>query len=128
MGDTALGIITASATMTITSRRERNQEFVAAYRKEYGAEPNFFSAGGYDGMTLIYEGLKKTKGDANADKLIAAMKGTQWVSPRGPMSIDPATRDAIENIYISEVEKVGGKLVNVEIDKVPEVRTRCTRR
>ena len=73
-------------------------------------------------MTLIYEGLKKTKGDANADKLIAAMKGASWVSPRGPMSIDPATRDAIENIYIQRVEKVGGKLVNVEIDKVPEVR------
>ncbi|MGH6990586.1 MAG: ABC transporter substrate-binding protein, partial [Stellaceae bacterium] len=92
-----------------------------AYRKDFGDNPNFFSAGGYDGMTLIYDGLKKTKGNADADKLIAAMKGTHWVSPRGPMMIDPKTRDAVENIYIQRVEKVGGKLVNVEIDKVPNV-------
>jgi branched-chain amino acid transport system substrate-binding protein len=73
-------------------------------------------------MTLIYEGLKKTKGDADAEKLIAAMKGTKWVSPRGPMMIDPETRDAVENIYIQKVEKVGGKLVNVVIATVPNVK------
>ena len=122
MGDTALGIITASP-YDHNLKSKLNQEFVAAYRKEFGgANPNFFSAGGYDGMTLIYDGLKKTKGDADGDKLIAAMKGTKWTSPRGPMMIDPATRDAIENIYIQKVEKVGGKLVNVEFAKVPNVK------
>jgi branched-chain amino acid transport system substrate-binding protein len=120
MGDSALGIITGSP-YDHNLKTKRNQDFVAAYRKAFGANPNFFSAGGYDGMTLIYEGLKKTKGDADAVKLIAAMKGAKWVSPRGPMMIDPATRDAVENIYIQRVEKVGGKLVNVEIDKVPDV-------
>ena len=70
-------------------------------------------------MHLIYEALKKTKGDADADKLIAAMKGTKWTSPRGPMMIDPETRDTVETIYIERVEKVGGTLVNVEIDKIP---------
>jgi branched-chain amino acid transport system substrate-binding protein len=120
MGNTALGIITASP-YDHNLKTKRNEEFVAAYRKDFGADPNFFSAGGYDGMTLIYDGLKKTKGNADADKLIAAMKGTKWVSPRGPMMIDPATRDAVENIYIQRVEKVGGKLINVEIDKVPDV-------
>ena len=122
MGDTALGIITASP-YDHNLKSKLNAEFVAAYKKEFGgANPNFFSAGGYDGMTLIYEGLKKSKGDTDADKLIAAMKGTKWTSPRGPMMIDPATRDVVENIYIQKVEKVGGKLVNVEFAKVPNVK------
>jgi branched-chain amino acid transport system substrate-binding protein len=120
MGDMALGIITGSP-YDHNLKTKRNEAFVAAYRKAYGENPNFFSAGGYDGMTLIYDGLRKTKGNAEGDKLIAAMKGTHWVSPRGPMSIDPQTRDAVENIYIQRVEKVDGKLVNVEIDKVPDV-------
>ena len=121
MGDNALGIITASP-YDHNLKTKLNEKFVAAYKKEFGgANPNFFSAGGYDGMTLIYEGLKKTKGNADADKLIAAMKGAKWTSPRGPMMIDPKTRDAVENIYIQKVEKVGGKLVNVEIGKVPNV-------
>ena len=122
MGDTALGIITASP-YDHNLKTKVNQAFVAAYKKAFGgANPNFFSAGGYDGMTLIYEGLKKTKGDADAEKLIGAMKGAKWTSPRGPMTIDPRTRDAIENFYIQRVEKVGGKLVNVEFDKVEAVK------
>jgi branched-chain amino acid transport system substrate-binding protein len=120
MGKIAIGMITGSP-YDHNLKTKRNEAFVAAYRKAYGAEPNFFSAGGYDGMTLIYDGLKKTNGNADADKLIAAMKGTHWVSPRGPMMIDPKTRDAVENIYIQRVEDVGGKLVNVEIDKVADV-------
>ena len=121
MGDNALGIITGSP-YDHNLKTKMNEKFVAAYRKAYGANPNFFSAGGYDGMTLIYKGLQKTKGNADADKLIAAMKGTKWVSPRGPMMIDPKTRDAVENIYIEQTEKVGGKLVNVQFDKVPNVK------
>jgi branched-chain amino acid transport system substrate-binding protein len=122
MGDTALGIITGSP-YDHNLKTKINEEFVAAYKKEFGGEnPNFFSAGGYDGMTLIYEGLKKTNGDADAEKLISAMKGASWVSPRGPMMIDPTTRDAVENIYIQKVEKVDGQLVNVEIDKIANVK------
>jgi len=71
---------------------------------------------------LIYEALKKTKGDTDAEKLIAAMKGTKWTSPRGPQMIDPETRDVIENIYIRRVEKVGGNLVNVDFAKVENVK------
>ena len=83
MGDTALGIITASP-YDHNLKSKLNREFVAAYRKEFGgANPNFFSAGGYDGMTLIYDGLKKSKGDTDADKLIAAMKGTKWTVRAG---------------------------------------------
>jgi branched-chain amino acid transport system substrate-binding protein len=76
--------------------------------------PNFMGVGGYDGMALIVKGLEKTKGDTNGDALVAAMKGMAWESPRGPISIDPATRDIVQNIYVRKVEKVGGELYNVE--------------
>ena len=72
------------------------------------------SVGGYDGMHLIYEALKKTGGKADGDSLIAAMKGMKWESPRGPISIDPETRDIIQNIYVRKVEKKNGQLYNVE--------------
>jgi branched-chain amino acid transport system substrate-binding protein len=73
-------------------------------------------------MHIIYEALKQTKGDTDGDKLIAAAKGMKWESPRGPMSIDPETRDVIETVYIRRVEKVNGKLVNVEFDKIENVK------
>ena len=72
------------------------------------------SVGGYDGMHLIYEALKKTGGNADGDSLVAAMKGMSWESPRGPITIDPDTRDIIQNIYMRKVEKVGNELQNVE--------------
>jgi branched-chain amino acid transport system substrate-binding protein len=77
---------------------------------------------GYDGMNLIYEALKKTGGKADGDSLIAAMKGLAWESPRGPISIDPETRDIIQNVYIRKVEKVGGELYNVEFATVEAVK------
>jgi branched-chain amino acid transport system substrate-binding protein len=81
-----------------------------------------FSVGGYDGMHVIYEALKKTNGDTDGDKLIAAAKGMKWESPRGPMMIDPETRDVIQNVYIRRVEKVNGELLNVEFDKIENVK------
>ena len=69
---------------------------------------------GYDGIHLIYEALKKTNGDTDGTKLVEAMKGQKWESPRGPISIDPETRDIIQNVYIRKVEKVDGELYNVE--------------
>jgi branched-chain amino acid transport system substrate-binding protein len=81
-----------------------------------------FSVGGYDGMHLIYEALKKTQGKSDADALIAAAKGMAWESPRGPMSIDPATRDVIQTVYIRRVEKRDGQLINVEFDKIDNVK------
>jgi branched-chain amino acid transport system substrate-binding protein len=91
-----------------------NKDYVAAFEKANNFRPNFMSVGGYDGMHLIYEALKKTNGDTDGDKLIGAMKGMKWESPRGPISIDPETRDIVQNIYIRKVEKVDGKLYNVE--------------
>ncbi len=93
----------------------KNKAFVEAFKKaNNGLRPNFMAVGGYDGMHLIYEALKKTNGDTDGDKLIAAMKGMKWESPRGPISIDPETRDIVQNIYIRKVEKMNGELYNVE--------------
>lgn len=122
MGDAAQGVITAW-NYDHNGKSKINQEFVAGFKKVSGGEnPNFLAAGGYDGMHLIYETLKKTKGDTGAEALVKAGAGMKWESPRGPMMIDPETRDAVETIYIRRVDKVDGKLVNVEIDKIADVK------
>ena len=122
MGEAALGIVTAW-NYDHNHNSKMNREFTAAFKKDSGGEnPNFLAVGGYDGMHLIYEALKKTKGATDADSLIGAAKGMKWESPRGLMSIDPETRDVIETIYIRRVEKVGNQLMNVEFDKVPDVK------
>ena len=121
MGDTGLGIITALH-YDASHQSAKNKAFVAAYNAEYKRNPDMFSVGAYDGMHVIYETLKKTNGDTNAEKLVAAAKGMTWESPRGPMSIDPETRDAIETVYIRRVERVNGQLVNVEFDKIENVK------
>ena len=73
-------------------------------------------------MHLIYEALKKTEGDTSGDALVEAAKGMAWDSPRGPMSIDPETRDVVQTVYIREVQEVDGELQNVIIDEIPEVK------
>jgi len=84
--------------------------------------PDFFAVGGYDGMHLIYESLKKSAANTDGEALIAAAKGMAWESPRGPMLIDPATRDVVQTVYMRRVEKVGSQLVNVEFDKIENVK------
>ncbi|MBR0959997.1 ABC transporter substrate-binding protein [Bradyrhizobium japonicum] len=113
MGDAVLGTVTAHL-YSAAHPSAMNKDFVAAYKKAFGNRPGFMAVGGYDGIHLIYEALKKTGGDTNGDKLIEAMKGQKWESPRGPISIDPETRDIVQNIYIRKVEKVDGELYNVE--------------
>ena len=113
MGDAALGAVTAHI-YSAAHPSQTNKDFVAAYKKEFGNRPGFMAVGGYDGIHLIYEALKKTGGNADGDKLIEAMKGMKWESPRGPISIDPETRDIVQNVYIRKVEKVDGELYNVE--------------
>ena len=97
-----------------------NADFVKAYNADFKRNPDFFSIGAWDGMHLIYEALKKTNGNTDGEALINAAKGMKWESPRGPISIDPDTRDIMQNVYMRKVEKVDGKLVNVEIDTLPE--------
>jgi branched-chain amino acid transport system substrate-binding protein len=121
MGDDAIGIITAWH-YDYTSKHPKNVEFVKVFNEMHKRNPDFFSSGGYDGMHVIYEALKKTNGDTDAAKLIAAAKGMKWDSIRGPMSIDPETRDVVQTISIRKVEKVGGELMNVPFDKIENVK------
>jgi branched-chain amino acid transport system substrate-binding protein len=121
MGDAALGIITAFH-YDPTHDSAMNKKFVKDYNEAYSRNPDFFSIGGWDGMHAIYEALKKTGGKTDGDALITAVKGMAWESPRGPISIDPETRDIIQTVYIRRVEKVDGKVVNVEFDKIENVK------
>jgi branched-chain amino acid transport system substrate-binding protein len=113
MGDAVLGAVTAHF-YSADHQSAMNKAYVAAFEKANNFRPNFMSVGGYDGMHLIYEALKKTGGKTDGDSLVAAMKGMKWESPRGPISIDPETRDIIQNVYIRKVEKKNGQLYNVE--------------
>jgi branched-chain amino acid transport system substrate-binding protein len=117
IGPVALGMIT-SFHYSAAHDSPENKAYVDAFMKANNMRPNFMSVGGYDGMHLIYEALKKTGGTTEGEKVLEAMKGMAWVSPRGPMSIDPATRDVVQNVYIRKCEMVDGKLYNVEFDKV----------
>jgi branched-chain amino acid transport system substrate-binding protein len=121
MGDQMLGIIT-SGSYSAAHDSALNKDYVAAFDKASGFRPNFVSVGAYDGLHLIYEALKKTNGNADGDALLDAMKGMAWESPRGPISIDPQTRDVVQNIYIRKVEKVNGQLYNMEFATYPAVK------
>jgi branched-chain amino acid transport system substrate-binding protein len=122
MGDSALGMITAFHYSENHDSPE-NKKFVAAYKKAYPKDrPNFMSVGGYDGMHLIYQALEKTKGDASAEAFMKAVKGMKWESPRGPVQIDPQTRDVVQNEYIRKLEKVDGGLQNVEFYTFKDVK------
>src|ERR1700751_3384668 len=121
MGDAALGPVTAHI-YSAAHPSQMTKDFVAAYKKDFGSRPGFMAVGGYDGIHLIYEALKKTNGDTDGDKLLAAMKGMKWERPRGLISIDPDTRDIVQNVYIRKVEKVDGELYNVEFQTFDAVK------
>jgi branched-chain amino acid transport system substrate-binding protein len=124
MGDTPLGLIT-SGTYSADAKRPANEAFVAAWKREYGDKsvPDFFSVDAWDGMAAIYGLVKETKGSFTADQAMAFL--SHWKdpdSPRGPIMIDPQTRDIVQNVYIRRVEKQGDKLVDVEIATIPMVK------
>ena len=124
MGDTPLGLITAGNYST-AGDRPQNKAFLAAWTQEYGDQsiPDFFSVGGWDGMAAIFDLIKQTKGKFTGDEAMAFL--SHWKnpdSPRGPIEIDPNTRDIVQNIYIREVKKVDGKLANIEIATIPQVK------
>ncbi len=121
VGDTALGIVTVFH-YDYNHNSDLNRAFVKGINELANRNPDIYTVGGYDGMHLIYEALKKTGGKTDGDGLIAAAKGMKWESPRGPISIDPETRDIVQTVYIRRVEKVGGALRNVEFDKIENVK------
>ncbi|MBX9612016.1 MAG: ABC transporter substrate-binding protein [Burkholderiales bacterium] len=122
MGDGALGVVT-SFNYSMAHPSALNKKFVDAFLKaNKGMRPNFQAVAAYDGMRVIYEALKTTKGQGGGDALLAAMKGQAFESPRGPMSIDAQTRDVVQNIYLRKVEKQGGEYYNVEFDTRKDVK------
>ncbi|MBK9607679.1 MAG: ABC transporter substrate-binding protein [Betaproteobacteria bacterium] len=121
MGDVALGVVT-SHHYSAAHPSAMNKAYVEAFRKMNNIRPNFMSVGGYDGMALIYKALAATKGDTNGEKLVAAMKGLSWESPRGPLTIDAQFREPVQNMYIRKVEKVGNELHNVEFETLTAVK------
>ncbi len=123
MGDVALGLVT-SFHYSGAHDSPTNKAFVKGYQSLYGTSirPNFMAVGGYDGMHAIYEAIKKLNGKIDGAKAVEAMKGMKWESPRGPIMIDPATRDIVQDIYIRKVEKRGNDLFNIEFAKIPQVK------
>jgi branched-chain amino acid transport system substrate-binding protein len=121
MGDAMQGVVTAHF-YSAAHPSATNAAFTAEYQKHNNGRANFMAVSGYDGMHLIYEGLKKTGGSADGETFMAAMKGMTWESPRGPMSIDRATGEVVHNIYVRKVEKVGGELRNVEFTTYNNIR------
>jgi branched-chain amino acid transport system substrate-binding protein len=124
MGDTPLGLIT-SGNYSTAGERPGNTSFLTAWKREYtdSAIPNFLSVNAWDGMVAIFDLIKATKGKFATDETMAFFKG--WKnpdSPRGPIMIDPETRDIVQNVYIRRVEKQDGKLANVEITTIPMVK------
>jgi len=124
MGDTAIGVISAG-TYSTAALRPANTAFLAAWNKEYGAKstPDVYSIGGWDGMAAIFAVIEQTKGNFTADQAMGIL--SHWKSPdspRGPIAIDPATRDIVQNIYIRRAEMKNGKLVNTEFNTIPAVK------
>jgi branched-chain amino acid transport system substrate-binding protein len=124
MGDTPLGLIT-SGTYSADAKRPANEAFVAAWKREYGDKsiPDFFSVDAWDGMAAIYALVKETKGNFTADEAMTFL--SHWTdpdSPRGPIMIDPQTRDIVQNVYIRRVERQGDRLADVEIATIPMVK------
>jgi len=123
MGEPTLGLIT-SFHYSAAHDSPENKAFLKAYAEVNGTRlrPNFMACAGYDGMAAIAEALKKTQGSTDPDQFLAALKGMKLMSPRGPIMIDPETRDIVQTVYIRRVEKIDGLLYNIEFDKFPDVK------
>jgi branched-chain amino acid transport system substrate-binding protein len=123
MGDGTMGIVT-SFHYSAAHDSPENRAFLKSYAEINGTRlrPNFMACAGYDGMAAIAEALKKTQGSTDADKLLSAFKGMKLMSPRGPIMIDPETRDIVQNVYIRRAEMLDGKLANVEFETIPQVK------
>ncbi|HEY6864601.1 MAG TPA: ABC transporter substrate-binding protein, partial [Burkholderiales bacterium] len=122
MGDAPLGVITTQH-YSVAHQSPQNALFLKSYAEVAGTRQraNFMAVGAWDGMAAIYEVAKRLNGRIDGDQAMEILKGMKLDSPRGPVVIDPATRDPIETIYVRRVERLkDGKLYNVEFDRFPE--------
>ncbi len=121
IGDAALGAITCHHYSAAHDSAE-NRAFIAAYHAVApGVRPNFMAVGGWDGMHLLAEGIRRTNGGRDGEAMVNAMKGQSWTSPRGPVTINAESRDIVQDIYIRRTERRDGQLWNVEFDRLPQV-------
>lgn len=123
MGDAAIGLITSFHYSTAHNSPE-NRAFLQAYSQvapPNSGRPNFMTVGAFDGMALIYDIVSKSGGTIDADKAMEIAKGWKSQSPRGPIKIDPSTRDIVQDIYLRKVEKQGNQLQNVEFERFEAV-------
>jgi branched-chain amino acid transport system substrate-binding protein len=123
MGDPVVGVITSHHYSAAHDSPE-NKAFVKAFREVQKdlARPNFMGVGGYDGMAAIAEVVKRLGGKIDGDKAMEILRTMKLMSPRGPIAIDPATRDIVQTVYIRRVQKVGNEYWNVEFDKFTDVK------
>ena len=123
MGPATLGVITTFH-YSANHKSPENAAFLKSFASANpgGGRPNFMAVGAYDGMAAIYEVARKLNGDIDGDKAMAVLKGMKLNSPRGPIMIDPATRDIVQTVYVRKVEQVGGELYNVEFDKFADMK------
>jgi branched-chain amino acid transport system substrate-binding protein len=121
-GEDPAGLIT-SHHYSFAHPSPRNAAYTAAFRKIVGEmRPSYMSVAAYDGLALIDAALKKTGGKTDAPTLVEAMKGQALDSPRGPITIDPVTRDIVQTVYIRKAQRVNGQMVNVEFDAILAVQ------
>jgi branched-chain amino acid transport system substrate-binding protein len=121
LGEHALGVISTHH-YSADHKSPENKAFLAAFAKLESARPNYMAVGGYDGMAAIYSVIKQLNGNIDGDKAMALFKGMKITSPRGPIVIDPATRDIIQNVYVREVKKIGNHYYNVEFETFKDVK------
>jgi branched-chain amino acid transport system substrate-binding protein len=124
MGENAIGLVTAGFYFA-GNKVKANTELLKAWKAEYGADalPNYESVSGWDGMAAIYDLVRSTGGNFNSEqamKFLSSWKDPD--SPRGPIAIDPDTRDIVQTIYINKVEMVDGKPFNVNLGKIENVK------
>jgi len=122
-GDVALGLVT-SHHYSYAHPSPKNQKFVKEFAAAFGKSlrPNYFAVTAYDALAAIDLALTRTKGDVSGEKVMEALKGLSFESPRGPIEIDSVTRDIVQTVYIRRTERVKGELVNVEFDKLDRVK------
>lgn len=123
LGDPGLGMITAFH-YSYAHPSDTNKDFIKAFEAAYGTKlrPNFMAVGGYDGMHGIYDAIVKQNGKIDPDTTVDILKHEKFESPRGPLWIDPDTRDAVNTVYIRKVERQDGHLVNVEFKSYPDIK------
>ena len=126
MGDESVGLITVHH-YNADLDNPANKRLVAAWKKEYGkdATPDFMAVQGYDGMAAIAHAVRANKGKLDADNFVNSLRGWKFDSPRGPITIDPRTRDIVMNEYVSELVKSGGRLMQKNIGVIPQVKDMC---